>query len=66
MVQYRMLNKGLDKIKGAMDIGQLDNTKILMDTDDMLPYDIILKNVGLLMTCVTKDNNIFYSQLTLA
>ena len=56
------LDRTLDKIK-RKDIEKLDDTKILIDTDDKLPDDITLKNAVILMTCVIKDGNKFYPQL---
>ena len=44
----------LDKIKG-IGIKNLDNIKILIDTDDRLPEVITLKNAVILITCVIKD-----------
>ena len=46
-----MLDKVLDKIKEITDIEKLDNIKILIDADYILPDDINLKNVAILMTC---------------
>ena len=60
MVDDYMLNKILNRIKEIRDIQKFDNTKILVDTDD-----IIFKNVVLLMTCVIKDYGKFYPQLFL-
>ena len=66
MVDDYMLNKVLNRIKEIRDIEKFDNTKILVDTDDKLPDDIIFKNVVvLLMTCVIKDYGKFYPQLFL-
>ena len=39
-----ILNKVLDKIKEIIGIEKFDDTKILIDTDDKLPYYITLKN----------------------
>ena len=38
---------------------------LLIDADDKLPHDITFKTVAILMTCVVKDSNKFYSQLFL-
>ena len=54
MVEDYMLYKLLDNIKGMIDIGKFDDTKILIDMDDKLPDDITLKNVVILMTCYQK------------
>ena len=42
IVDYFTLDRILDKIK-RKDIEKLDDTKILIDTDDKLPDDITLK-----------------------
>ena len=55
-----VINKLLDKIKEIIDIEKFDNTKILIETDDKLPDDIIFKNVVILITCVIKDGPKFY------
>ena len=60
-----MLDKVLDKIKEIIGIEKSGNTKILIDTEDKLPNDIILKNVAILITCVINDDNKFYRQLFL-
>ena len=44
---------------------KLDDTKILIDTDDKLPGDYSFENVVILMICVTKDDGTFYLQLFL-
>ena len=41
MVDYYMLNKELDKIKETMSIGNFDDTKILIDTNDRLPDELL-------------------------
>ena len=46
------LDKVLDKIK-RIGIEKLEDTKILIDTDNKLSDDITLKNVVILMTCVS-------------
>ena len=43
----------------------MDNTKILMNTDNILPGDITLKNAVALMTSVIKDHGKFCPQLFL-
>ena len=60
-----MPDKVLDKIKEIIGIEQFDNTTILIETNDKLPYDITLKNVAILLICIIKDENKFYSQLLL-
>ena len=58
-----MPNKVLDKIKEKIGIEKFDNSNILIDTDEKLSNDITLKNIVILMTCVTKDDAKFYPQL---
>ena len=41
MVDYYMLNKELDKIKGKISIGNFDDTKILIDTNDRLLDELL-------------------------
>ena len=65
MVDDYMLDKLLDKIKEIIGIPNLDNSKILIDTGDKFPYDLTLKKVVILKTCVIKDDNKFYQQLFL-
>ena len=55
-----MPDKVLDKIKEIIGIEQFDNTTILIETNDKLPYDITLKNVAILLICIIKDENKFY------
>ena len=59
------LNKALDKIKEIIGIQKSDDTKILIDTDDKLPYYISLKNVLIIVTSVIKDGDKLYPQLFL-
>ena len=54
----------LDKIKKLIDTEKFDDTKNLIDTDDF-PDDITLKDVVILITCVTKYGDKFYPQLFL-
>ena len=56
MVDDYILHKVLDKLKEILEIKKLDDTKILIDTDDKLPDDITIKNLVILMKCVTKDD----------
>ena len=65
MVDDYVLDKVLDKIKKIIDIKEFDNTKIFIDTDDVLTDGITLKNAVVLMTSVIKDDGRFYSQLFL-
>ena len=64
MVDGDTLDKVSDKIKKT-GIEKLDDTRILIDTDDILRDDITLKNDVILMTCVIKDDDKFYLQLFL-
>ena len=57
MVHDYTLVKVLGKIKG-IGIEKLDDTKILIDTDDKLPDDITFKNAFII-----KDCDKFYPQL---
>ena len=54
-----MLDKVLDKIKETIGIVKFDDTKILVDADDELPYYINLKNVvmvslKMVLNCIHK------------
>ena len=64
MVDDNTLFKELDKIK-RIGTEKLDETKVLMDTDDKLPNDVTLQNAVILMVCVIKDGNKFQLQLFL-
>ena len=44
-----------------MRIKKFDDTKILTEANDKPPDDITFKNVAILITCVTKDDNKFYA-----
>ena len=59
------VDKVLDKIKEIIDIKKFDYSKILIYTDYKFPDDIILKKDVILLTCVIKYGNEFYSQLLL-
>ena len=54
MVDDYMINKVLDTINGIIGIEKIDDTKILMNTDDKLSDDITLKRVMILMTSLLK------------
>ena len=60
MVPCYMLEKVLDKIKEIIDIKKLDDTKILLKTDDKLPDYITLINFMTLIMCVIKDGSNFH------
>ena len=65
MVDDYILDILLDKIKKFTGIKKIDNTKILIDTDDKSPEDINPKNVPILITCFIKDDGKFYLQISL-
>ena len=53
----------LDKV--LVNIEKFDDTKIFIDTDDKLPYNITLENVVILITSVIKDGDKIYWYLYL-
>ena len=55
----------LNRIKKIIDIEKFVNTKILIDTDDILPDVITLKSAVVLLTSDIQDGNKFYPQLLL-
>ena len=67
MVDDYMLDNVLVKITEIIGIEKFDDTMILIDTEYKLLHEITLKNVVILMTCVTKivivdiSTNIFRS-----
>ena len=65
MVDY-IVDEVLDKIKMMVFIEKLDDTKILIDTDDRLSDEVSLKNVVISISCVIKDTDKFYPQLFLS
>ena len=64
MVNDYILEKVFNKIK-RMGIEKLEHIKILIDTDDKLSNDIILKKALILMACVIRDGDKFYPELFL-
>ena len=62
---WLQLDKVTVKIKEVIGIEKLDDTKILIDTVDILSNDIILKNVVILITCVTRDDGESYQEIFL-
>ena len=50
MVDDYVLDKALERIKKIIGTEIFDNTKILIDTDDILPDEITFKNVAVLLT----------------
>ena len=63
MTDDYVLHKVLEKIKEKIGIEKIDDTEMLIDTDNKLPDDITLKNVLILMTCVIKYGDKFYPRL---
>ena len=57
MVDDYLLIKVLDGIKKIISMEEFDNTKILIDTDDILPVDMALKNAVLLRTFTFSIND---------
>ena len=64
-----ILDKVVDKITKIIGIEKLDDSKILIDTDDKLPDDITLKNDVILSKMIVnriiKDESKFYSEIFL-
>ena len=50
------MNEILRKIKKVIGIKGFDHTKLLIDTNDELSYDITLKEVVVLITFVSRIN----------
>ena len=61
IVDHYMPDKLLDKIKDTIGNKKFDDTKILIETDHNFLDNIIMKNVVILITCVMKDLDKFYS-----
>ena len=51
------IDKVLGEIKERIEIENFDDTEILIVTNNKLPNYITFKNVVILMTCVTKDDD---------
>ena len=60
MVDNYIPDKVLDKIKMIGAIEKFD-----IKTGDKLPGNVTLKNVGILITCIIKDNDKFGQQIIL-
>ena len=60
MFDDNILDEVLDKIKKEIGIEKFDNTKILIEADD-----VTLKNVMILITCIMKEGEKFYPQIIL-
>ena len=65
VVDDYMPSKILHQIKEIIDTEKIDDTKILIDTDNNLPDDINLKNAVILMACVIKGDGKGYLQIFL-
>ena len=59
----KLYDKMLGKV--TIDIVKLDDTKILIKTDNRLPEYITLKHVVVLITCHVKDDDKFYPEVIL-
>lgn len=57
------MNEILRKIKKVIGIKGFDHTKLLIDTNDELSYDITLKEVVVLITFVIKSDGKNYSKI---
>ena len=60
-----MLDKVSDKNKMMIRIEKMDDTKILIQTDDKLLDDVTLKNVVILIICAFKNDDSFYPRIFL-
>ena len=65
MLNVIMVDKLLDYIKKIKDIEKLYDYKILINTSNKLHNVITEKNVVMLILCIIKDDNKFYSQIFL-
>ena len=63
MVDDYMLDKVLVKIKEIMGIEKIDDTEILIDTDDKLPDYVTLKCVVILNIRVIRHDGKFYLKI---
>ena len=62
MIYDNILDKILGMIKKIISTEKFDDTQILTETDEKLIDDITLINVVILIICVIKDGDKFYSQ----
>ena len=60
-----LLDEVLDRIEKVITIEEFGKTKILINTDDILPDNITLKNAFVLVISVIKDDGKFHSRLFL-
>ena len=65
IVDDNILDKLLDIIKKIIGIEKFDDTKTLIETNDILPDVITLKNIVILITCIIKNNDKFHPELFL-
>ena len=65
IVDDNILDKLLDIIKKIIGIEKFDDTKTLIETNDILPDVITLKNIVILITCILKNNDKFHPELFL-
>ena len=65
MVYNYMLGKLLDQIREKIGLDKFGDFKILMERDDILPDNIILKNVFALITQVISNDDHSFSQINL-
>ena len=65
MADDNILDKVLKEIKKLAGIKKFEDVKVLIDADDKFPDDIILKNVVILITCVLKEDDKLYLQISL-
>ena len=65
IVDDNILDKLLDIIKKIIGIEKFDDTKTLIETNDILPDVITLKNIVILITRIIKNNDKFHPELFL-
>ena len=65
MADDNILDKVLKEIKKLAGIKKFEDVKVLIDADDKFPDYIILKNVVTLITCVIKEDDKLYLQISL-
>ena len=52
----------LDKIEEIIGIEKIEDTQLLINTENKLPNETNFKKVVILLTCVIKDGSKFYPQ----
>ena len=60
MIDYYILGGVLDQIKMIIVIEKLDDTEILIDSDNRFTDEVSLKNVMILISFVIKDADKFF------